>query len=165
MSFRTTRTDKCPEGIVFIPGEVPSKKNSKRIIPNKRTGKFLVIGSKVSLDYRANAVIFYRSYKQRWMGVVGDRGGLPMYVGLYFIRGTRRLFDYNNISQSVMDMMVEAQWIGDDNCNVVVPVFLGYEVDPREPGVYITLMGEDYAKSMVEVPYEMFGKVRGYGVE
>ena len=33
--------------------------------------------------------------------------------------------------------------IDDDNCNEIIPVFMGYEVDKNNAGVRITVLGEE----------------------
>lgn len=39
--------------------------------------------------------------------------------------------------------MVKAGMIDDDNCNEIIPVFMGYEVDKNNAGVRITVLGEE----------------------
>ena len=36
--------------------------------------------------------------------------------------------------------MVKYEWIEDDNCTELVPVFLGYKVDKENPGVKIEVL-------------------------
>ena len=36
--------------------------------------------------------------------------------------------------------MVKYGWIEDDNCDIMVPVFLGYHVDKENPGVLINIL-------------------------
>ena len=64
----------------------------------------------------------------------------PYSVGMYFIRDSKRRFDYNNISQIVTDLMAKHDWIEDDNADCIIPVFLGYEVDKKNAGVEITVL-------------------------
>lgn len=64
----------------------------------------------------------------------------PLKIGFYFIRDSKRRFDYINVCQKVADMMVDAGWIEDDDADHFNPVFLGYEVNKHEPGVRISLL-------------------------
>ena len=38
--------------------------------------------------------------------------------------------------------MVKAGMIDDDNCNEIIPVFMGYEVDKKNAGVRITVLDD-----------------------
>lgn len=63
----------------------------------------------------------------------------PIKIGFYFIRDSRRKFDYVNIAQYPLDLMVKHGWIDDDNCNEIIPVFLGYRVDKFKSGMIIKI--------------------------
>ena len=119
--------------MIFIPGNVPSSKNSKQW-----TGKFLV-NSKTVNNYKKNYGIFYRDagLKRTFLNAFTGKPK-PWNIGFYFVRDSRRKFDYINMAQIVQDLMVENGWIIDDNCDEIVPVFLGYKVDPTQAGVYIS---------------------------
>lgn len=114
----------------FIPGNVPSSKNSKRW-----TGKML-ISSKQVMNYKADTENFwiYEGHKFR-KAVEGLEP--PLKVSFYFIRDSRRKFDFINPAQTVQDQMVRYEWIPDDNMTEIVPIFEGYEVDKENPGVHI----------------------------
>lgn len=64
----------------------------------------------------------------------------PYKVGLFFVRDSKRKFDFINACQIVADMMVEEGWIEDDNADFFTPVFLGYSVDKKNAGVHILPM-------------------------
>ena len=64
-----------------------------------------------------------------------------MVVGFYFIRDSRRKFDYVNPLQTVQDAMVKHKWIEDDNMEMLLPIFEGYHVDKERAGVHITILG------------------------
>lgn len=40
-----------------------------------------------------------------------------------------------------LDLMTANGWIGDDNCDEIIPVILGYEVDKENAGVIIEILG------------------------
>ena len=115
---------------IFIPGDVPSSKNGQ-----VWTGKFLVAKpavhkykKKTKADWIYNRVVF-NSMKE---------GKEPPYkITFKFIRGTKRRFDYINMLQTVQDLMVDHEWIEDDNANFLTPIIEQYEYNKENPGVYI----------------------------
>ena len=129
--------------MIFISGKTPSSKNSKRIITitNKKTGKKTtrLINSEVTEKYIKNS-------KADW--VLNKRNFLKMLVGkekpykieLYFIRDSKRKFDYINAAQIVFDLMQEYGYIEDDNSTNVIPIFKGFEVDKARTGVEISVI-------------------------
>ena len=129
--------------MIFIAGNTPSSKNSKRIITitNKKTGKKTtrLINSEVTEKYIKNS-------KTDW--VLNKRNFLKMLVGkekpyrveLYFIRDTRKRFDYINAAQIVFDLMQEYRYIEDDDSQNIIPVFRGFEVDKARAGVEISVI-------------------------
>lgn len=64
----------------------------------------------------------------------------PFKIGFYFIRDSKRRFDYVNICQLPLDLMVKYNWIKDDNMQEVIPFFLGYEIDKERAGVIIKVL-------------------------
>ena len=99
---------------VYIPGNVPSAKNSKQ-----RT-KFGIIGSKASLRYKHDIAPIYHSKRKEFQSLLVSHTA-PYSIGFHFIRSTRGRFDFNNMTQMVQDMMVEAHWLEDDNVRNMVP--------------------------------------------
>ena len=59
---------------------------------------------------------------------------------MFFLRSSKRKFDYINPAQTVQDLMVKYDWIEDDNCDIIVPHFSGYRVDKENPGVIIKVL-------------------------
>ena len=124
----------------FIPGNVPSSKNSRRW-----TGKFF-IASKTVMKYRksteklfkADTVSFHKEF---------SKYKLPVYVHFTFIRGTRHKFDYLNPAQTVQDDMVKHGWIEDDNCEFIIPCFEEYKYDKKNPGVIIEIKNDKNKKN------------------
>ena len=64
----------------------------------------------------------------------------PYKISFYFIRDTRRKFDYVNAAQLPLDLMQKYGWLEDDDCHNVIPVFEGYEVDKENAGVIIKIL-------------------------
>jgi len=123
--------------MIFIPGNVPSSKNSKRFVKTKN-GKPKLIHSEVSMRYIKETEWNYIAGKKIFQNMVK---GLPKpyYVSFKFIRDSRRKFDYVNPAQTVQDLMVKHGWLEDDNCEILIPVFEPYEYDKENPGVIISL--------------------------
>lgn len=122
----------------FIPKNVPSSKNSKRIIRNTKSGKPSIISSRLTMDYVRDTKWYYVLYGKEFQKVSKNLP-FPLNVDFQFIRDSKRTFDYINAAQVVQDLMVENSWVEDDNCNLLFPSFSPYLVDPKEPGVIITL--------------------------
>lgn len=140
---------------IFIPGEVPSSKNSKEIgyiflkkgSPGKifveRNGNFMpvrlnLLHSKTTTRYIKEHSIDYIARKVDFQRIAKNYTS-PYRLCFKFIRGSRRKFDYINAAQIVQDLMVQYGWITDDNCDEVKPYFLDYEYDKNNPGVLISI--------------------------
>ena len=118
---------------IFIPGNVPSSKNSKQW-----TGKFLV-SSKTVQKYEKGTKLFWIDYKKKFLKMIQGKEK-PYKIGFYFIRDTKRKFDLINAAQMPCDLMVKNGWIDDDNANEIVPVFLGFETDKDTAGIIISVL-------------------------
>ena len=155
---------------IFIPGECFSSKNSKQIrqrFTNKSaccdaetTGKGkdriclqckkhtkpksipFIDSSDAAKKYFEQMLPTYKDRRNKFLSMIENHKA-PLYIGLFFSRITRREFDYNNMSQAVMDIMQAAEWLPEDCMNVVTPVFLGYIVNKNAPGVIITVLHAD----------------------
>lgn len=77
----------------------------------------------------------------------------PYYIGFYFIRNSKRKFDYNNLTQLPQDLMVKYKWLEDDNADYIVPIGLGYTVNKAKAGLIITVLDtiEDNEKNKLEI--------------
>ena len=120
----------------FIPGNVPSSKNGRRW-----TGKYF-IASKAVMDYRKIAKDYYTKYEEEFKAELAKHL-LPANISFTFVRGSRHKFDYINPAQTVQDDMVKAGWIEDDNAEFILPVFIQYTYDKKNPGVYIEILKDD----------------------
>jgi Holliday junction resolvase RusA-like endonuclease len=121
--------------IFFVPGNVPSSKNSK-----VWTGRFLV-WSKAANKYRKETSRYWKEFAEQIKKnkALLDKSGKPLHIEFLFVRGTRHKFDYVNPLQTVLDLMVENGCLDDDNADEVFPTFQQYKYDPKNPGVYITI--------------------------
>ncbi|MBR8748712.1 hypothetical protein IX317_000371 [Fusobacterium sp. DD29] len=119
--------------MIYISGNVPSSKNSKQW-----TGKFL-ISSKTVREYVKEHDIDWKLKKEEFKKLISGKEK-PYKIGFYFIRSTKRKFDYINACQLPCDLMTKHKWIEDDNCDEIIPVFLGYKVDKETAGVIIKVL-------------------------
>jgi Holliday junction resolvase RusA-like endonuclease len=117
----------------FIPGNVPSSKNGRRW-----TGKYFV-SSKATTKYRKETAKYYDQFRKGFRKQLAKLE-LPVKISFKFIRGSKHKFDYINPAQTVQDDMVKHNWIDDDNCENILPVFEPYEYDKENPGVEIKLI-------------------------
>ena len=119
--------------MIFIPGNVPSSKNSK-----VWTGKFLV-SSKAVQQWKRDTKRYWIQYQKQFLDLL-DLTSPPYRIKFTFIRGTRHKFDYINPAQTVQDEMVHQGWLADDNCTILKPVFGSYSYDKQNPGVWIKVL-------------------------
>lgn len=129
--------------MIFIAGNTPSSKNSKRIITitNKKTGKKTtrLINSEVTEKYIKNSKADWIINKNKFLSMVKNKSK-PYKIELFFIRDSRRKFDYINAAQIVFDLMQEYGYIEDDDSTNVIPIFKGFEVDKARAGVKIDVL-------------------------
>ena len=111
--------------VIFIPGNVPSSKNSRPIY-GKYLGKSKA-WTKWSKESEAPMCIF----KDIFLSVTEDLEK-PYKIGFKFVRKSRHKFDYINPAQTIQDAMVKHGWIDDDNADEILPVFLPYEYNKED---------------------------------
>jgi hypothetical protein len=66
----------------------------------------------------------------------------PYRIGFFFVRDSRRKFDFINSMQIILDLLVAHDVLDDDDCDNVVPYMLlldglWYRVNPSNPGVIL----------------------------
>lgn len=120
---------------LYIPHNVPSSKNSKIW-----TGKHL-IWSKTALEYKKKTKIYWSLYASNFRNIFDSELTKikPVPVEFKFIRGNKHKFDYVNPLQTVLDLMVEYEWIEDDNADIILPVLNLYEYNKENQGVIIKI--------------------------
>ena len=118
---------------IWISGNVSSSKNSKQW-----TGKFLVY-SKTAQRYVKNTKAEYLAKKDEFLKLLEGKEK-PYKIGFYFVRDSRRKFDYINAAQLPLDLMQKYEWLEEDNCDHVIPSFLGYEVDKENAGLIMKIL-------------------------
>lgn len=119
--------------MIFIPGSVPSSKNSR-----VWTGKHF-IASKSVRKWRDDTAPYWIKYKQDFLDKL-DGVEKPYKISMKFVRGTKHRFDYINPAQTIQDEMVKYGWIEDDDASNMIPVFLEFEYNKTKPGVYVDII-------------------------
>lgn len=144
--------------MIFLPGNVPSLKNSKIATPRgvfssvtvkkylRRYGiQSYSSSKKIVTGYKTIPDTFYPyviQIKQLLEGL--ER---PYLLGFHFVRDSKRAFDFNNATQILTDLFTAYDMIEDDNSNIILPVPLKIDgkfhtIDKENPGVYITIIKE-----------------------
>jgi hypothetical protein len=130
----------------FIPGNVPSQKNSKVIgsvgprCPKCKKGKFPKLFSSKNCREWAKAAKKYFNLQRDEFWEVTEELSFPIKIKFKFYRKSRHRFDYTNASEIVLDQMVHNEWIEDDNADIIIPSFEPYEYNKERPGVLITVI-------------------------
>ena len=130
--------------MIYLKGNVPSSKNSKQW-----TGKKL-IPSKTVENYLEQYEIQYKLKANEFKELIKNKKP-PYYIGFYFIRNSKRKFDYNNLTQLPQDLMVKYKWLEDDNADYIVPIGLGYTVNKAKAGLIITVLDTKEYKDKLEI--------------
>lgn len=120
-----------------IAGQVPSKKNNKRLLKNSRTGKMFIASSEKFNEWHNQAMmdLCFRLNKDR--DVFRNK---QVEIELTFYNSDNRRHDLDNMTSSVLDLLVDAEFIDDDCCrivNKVVAIFGG--VDRQTPRVEVEI--------------------------
>lgn len=124
--------------MIFITGNTPSSKNSKQFVTLK-SGKTLLINSKTVQKYIKESKVDWIKNKTEFLKMLKDKEK-PYKIELYFIRDSRRRFDYINAAQIIFDLMQEYGYIDDDDSTNIIPIFKGFEVDKVRAGVMIRVL-------------------------
>lgn len=123
---------------VFFVVSLPpiSKKNSQQILTNPRTGKPFIMPSKKYKEYERDALWFIPK------GLMIDK---PVNVQCLFYMPTRRKCDLVNMQEAILDVMVKAGLLADDNYSIVQSMDgsrVLYDKNHPRTEVYITEMKE-----------------------
>lgn len=87
-----------------------SKKNSQQILVNKATGRPFIMPSKKYKEYEKDAM---------WFIPKGETINKPVNVKCLFYMPTRRKCDLVNMQEAILDVMVKAGLLEDDNYSIV----------------------------------------------
>lgn len=114
-----------------------SKKNSQQILTNKATGRPFIMPSKKYKEYEKNALWFI---PKGWMI---DK---PVNVQCLFYMPTRRKCDLVNMQEAILDVMVKAGLLADDNYSIVQSMDgsrVLYDKEHPRTEVFITEVKDD----------------------
>lgn len=130
--------------MIKLKGNVPSSKNSKQWTGNA------LISSKTVRNYLKNYEFQYKIFRNDFKKLLLGKEK-PYFIGFYFIRDSKRKFDYHNAVQLPFDLMVKHGWIDDDNITEVNGINLGYEVNKNNAGVIITVLDNNFKNEIDKV--------------
>jgi len=117
---------------IVLFGNTPSKKNSKQIIINKKTGKPMIISNKNYYNWvRDNKVLFADTEIPKWK--------YPVEIHIWLYRKSHHRFDWNNISQAITDFLVDVGVIEDDSAEYCIPIYENYYYDKENPRAEIII--------------------------
>jgi len=136
---------------IFIPFNTPSSKNSqikstKGIFKSKTVRHYL---QKLGVKSYSSSKKTYENYKTRnnvienlkpdFLKMINGKTN-PVKFGFYFIRDSKRKFDYINVIQIIADILTAHDIIKDDCADYFIPIPRGYHVDKENAGVEITVL-------------------------
>lgn len=99
---------------ITIPMPPVTKKNSMRIVRNRKTGKRRIMPSQQYMDYEAEAL--WHCKRARVQRPIEE----PVEVKCLFYMPTRRRVDLTNLLESIDDVMVRAGVLKDDHSGIIV---------------------------------------------
>lgn len=98
-------------GLFFtVPLTPISKKNSQQILTNPKTGRPFIMPSKKYKQYEKDALRFIPK---------GETIDFPVNVKCLFYMPTKRKCDLVNMQEAILDVMVKAGLLADDNYSIV----------------------------------------------
>lgn len=109
-----------------------SKKNSQQILTNPRTGRPFIMPSKKYKEYEKDAL---------WFIPKVTTIDIPVNVKCLFYMPTRRKCDLVNMQEAILDVMVKAGLLADDNYSIVQSMDgsrVLYDKENPRTEVYIT---------------------------
>lgn len=116
---------------LVLPGRVPSKKNSKRIV--SAGGRPRIISSEAFLAWHEEMMLRVRRHRPK-------TPILSASVTIQFFADSRRRFDLSNAAESVMDLLVDAEILADDSAFHVPALSLTLGgVEPTNPRAEVSI--------------------------
>jgi len=133
-----------PPGSIVIFGNLYSSKNSKEIRFNRVSGKRFVGNNSNVLKQKKDILwqLKGNALKQKWKMLTKNKS-YPLRLRFTIYRKSKQRFDYVNIIQILLDCMVDARFIADDNADVVIPSFAPYRIDRENPRTIVEVLHGD----------------------
>lgn len=97
--------------IIKIPLMCRSKKNSQRILVNKRTGKLFIGQSEIYANFERECGKFLIKYKNNIT--------YPVNLKCIFYVPNKRKRDLTNLENAIADILVKYKVLQDDNYNII----------------------------------------------
>lgn len=121
--------------MIFIPGDIPSSKNSKRVA--YAHGRVFVFNSKFVESYKRETSKYWGLNRTAFYSMVKGKEK-PYKIEFQFVRRSQRRFDFVNLLQLPLDLMVKYEWIEDDDYKNILPI-INEEIifDKHNPGIKI----------------------------
>lgn len=119
-------------------GRVLSKKNSKRIIPNRKTGKPIMVSNPAA---KANEDDMVEQFRDQALDLKLDNPVTSCKIRITIYEPNYQKRDLDNQATSILDALVSARVIVDDSIKCVkeLNVRLG-GIDTEEPRALVTIM-------------------------
>ena len=137
---------------LFVPGNVPSLKNSKikttrGVFASKTVRKYLQKQGIVRYSVRDKIVIGYKTRDNEFAKnekFFNQLGKAPYKIGFHFVRGSKHKFDFHNAVQILADLMVAHDFIPEDDMDNLIPFpykkeKVWYSYNKEKPGVWIKI--------------------------
>lgn len=119
---------------IVILGNTASLKNSKQVFA--KADRVIFTASKTYKEWKGPAEAELRSTYAR---LIGREWKYPLRVDFFFARRDRRKFDYINIAQAPLDLLVEVGILRDDDMTSVIPGEWSHTVDKENPRVELII--------------------------
>jgi len=140
------------DNLIFLPGNIPSSKNSKvngRFF-SKTVMKWLRLYGIKGYSSRKKEVYYFARVQRLYnmeeiLLPLKHSTNYPLKLGLHFVRGSKHRWDFGNACQVVFDLMTALDIIPDDDTTYLLPFPLEingeyWSYDKDNPGVYITVL-------------------------
>ena len=153
--------------MIFIPGNVPSLKNSKvktskGIFPSKTFVKYLRSLNIQGFSSSKKIVKGYSDTINRpnlFAKAIGSYFDdftsykFPVLVGMHFVRGSKHKFDFDNAVSTIQDLLSAHDFIPDDSSNYFLPYPLivneeYWSYNKEHPGVYLKIHPKHAQKNL-----------------
>lgn len=130
-------------------GNTPSKKNQKQVFKGKN-GRPFITASSAFKEWHGPAVMLMKQQMSRTLGVKWPLARTEKVIIKLFYEDRRRR-DSTNTVESVMDLLVDAGILADDNWLAVGPMGIFPTLRPGAPGWEAQLFTADAAPGLAQV--------------
>ena len=129
---------------LVYPGVIYSKKNSKRIVTNRRTGRPVIVSNRNAKDQENEMALVFKeqALRQRWNPKPGETYEID--IDIWQKDNHRR--DLDNQATAILDGLVKSDVIADDNCFVLSSLSIrnrGIDKDNPRAEIYVGVLGDD----------------------